>query len=162
MVTSQEPLFYSSIKFWNSNVVKVGLRLTCNTLSLTIIALCCYPHVKMEIGNLIQITTTAPIFQQSHYFRQKYLEIANCAVSLLNNIWVRVEHSLLQQLNSQIINCSSVSLQAGCDLNCGDEFNTSLKTASNILPNIFRWKLWWKYLANICTKKGCPGKFFVF
>jgi len=28
------------------------------------------------------------------------LEIASCAVSLLNNIWVRVEHSLLQKLNS--------------------------------------------------------------
>jgi len=55
----------------------------------------------MEIGNLIQITTTAPIFQQSHYFRQKYLEIASCAVSLLNNIWVRVEHSPLQEQNLQ-------------------------------------------------------------
>ena len=76
-------------------------------------ALCCYPHVKLEIGNLIQITTTAPIFQQSHYFRQKYLEIASCAVSLLNNIWVRVEHSLLQQLNLPKISCSSSSLQAG-------------------------------------------------
>ena len=53
-------------------------------------ALCCYPHVKLEIGNLIQIITTAPIFQQSHYFRQKYLEIASCAVSLLNNIWVEL------------------------------------------------------------------------
>ena len=78
-------------------------------------ALCCYPHVKLEIGNLIQITTTAPIFQQSHYFRQKYLEIASWAVSLLNNIWVRVEHSLLQQLNLPKINCSSSSLQAGCE-----------------------------------------------
>ena len=69
--------------------------------SVANIALCCYPHVKMEIGNLIQITTTAPIFQQSHYFRQKYLEIASCAVSLLNNIWVRVEHSPLQEQNLQ-------------------------------------------------------------
>ena len=45
------------------------------TIIIIGIALCCYPHVKMEIGNLIQITTTAPIFQQSFYFRQKYLEI---------------------------------------------------------------------------------------
>ena len=110
-------------------------RISLNTKA---IALCSYPHVKVSIRDLSQTFTTAPIFQKSHYFRQKYLEIASWAVSLFDNIWVRVEHSLLQQLNSQIINCSSVSLQAGCDLNCGDEFNTSLKTASNILPNIFR------------------------
>ena len=92
-----------------------------------------YPHVKWEIENLSHITTTAPIFLLSNYFRQKYLEIASCAVSLLNNIWVRVEHSLLQQLNLQKVNCNSSSLQAGCELYFGDELNTSLKTASNIL-----------------------------
>ena len=54
-----------------------------------------YPLVKWEIENLSQITTTAPIFLQFNYFRQKYLEIASCTVSLLNNIWVRVEHSLM-------------------------------------------------------------------
>ena len=64
-------------------------------------ALCGYPIVKMEIRDSSQISTTAPIFLLSNYFRQKYLEIASCAVSLLNNIWVRVEHSLLQQLNLQ-------------------------------------------------------------
>ena len=32
-----------------------------------------YPHVKWEIENLSQITTTAPIFLQFNYFRQKYL-----------------------------------------------------------------------------------------
>ena len=74
-----------------------------------------YLHVKWEIENLSQITSTAPIFLQFNYFRQKYLEIASCAVSLLNNIWVRVEHSLLQQLNLQKVNCSSSSLQAGCE-----------------------------------------------
>ena len=72
-------------------------------------ALCSYPHVKVPIRDLSQTFTTALIFQQSHYFRQKYLEITTCAVSLLNNIWVRVEHSLLQQLNLKIINCSSGS-----------------------------------------------------
>ena len=78
-------------------------------------ALCSYPHVNVPIRDLSQTFTTALIFQQSHYFRQKYLEITTCAVSLLNNIWVRVEHSLLQQLNLQRINCSSSSLQAGCE-----------------------------------------------
>ena len=78
-------------------------------------ALCGYPIVKMEIRDSSQIFTTAPIFLLSNYFRQKYLEIASCAVSLLNNIWVRVEHSLLQQLNLQKVNCSSSSLQAGCE-----------------------------------------------
>ena len=62
-----------------------------------LIALWGYPHVKWEIENLSQITTTVPIFLQFNYFRQKYLEIASCAVSLLNNIWVRVEHSLMQK-----------------------------------------------------------------
>ena len=79
------------------------------------IALWRYPHVKWEIENLSQITTTAPIFLQFNYFRQKYLEIASSAVSLLNYIWVRVEHSLLQKLDLQKVNCSSSSLQAGCE-----------------------------------------------
>ena len=61
--------------------------------------------VKIEIRDSSQISTTGPIFLLSNYFRQKYLEIASCAVSLLNNIWVRVEHSLLQQLK-QKVNCS--------------------------------------------------------
>ena len=60
---------------------------------------CSYPHVNVSIRDFSQILTTAPIFLYSNYFRQKYLEIASCAVSLLNNIWVRVEHSLLQQPN---------------------------------------------------------------
>ena len=87
----------------------------------------------MEIRDSSQIFTTALIFFLSYYFRQKYLEFASCSVSLLNNIWVRVEHSLLQQLNLQKVNCNSSSLQAGCELYFGDELNTSLKTASNIL-----------------------------
>ena len=33
-------------------------------------ALCCYPHVKVSIRELNQISTTAPIFQQYNYFRQ--------------------------------------------------------------------------------------------
>ena len=87
----------------------------------------------MEIWDSGQISTTASIFFLSNYFRQKYLEIASCTVSLLKNIWVRVEHSPVQQLNLQKVNCNSSSLQAGCELNFGDELNTSLKTASNIL-----------------------------
>ena len=60
-------------------------------------ALCSYPHWKMEIRDSSQIPTTAPIFLQCNYFRQKYLEIASCSDSLLIYIWVRVDHSLLQQ-----------------------------------------------------------------
>ena len=65
------------------------------------IALCGYPIVKMEIRDSSQISTTALIFLLYNYFRQKYLEIASCAVSLLNNIWVRVEHSLVQTKDLQ-------------------------------------------------------------
>ena len=106
-------------------------------------ALCGYPIVKIEIRDLSQTSTTSPIFLLSNYFRQKYLEIASCAVSLLNNFWVRVEHSLLQQLNLQKVNCNSSSLQAGCELYFGDKLKTSLKTASNILHDA-------KMTKNIC------------
>ena len=40
----------------------------------------------MKIKHSSQILTTAHIFWRSNYFRQKYLEIASCAVSLFNNI----------------------------------------------------------------------------
>ena len=60
-------------------------------------ALCSYPHWKVEIRDSSQISTTAPIFLQFNYFRQKYLEIASCSDSLLIYIWVRVDHRLLQQ-----------------------------------------------------------------
>ena len=53
---------------------------------------------NVEIRDSNQISTTAPIFLLCTYFRHKYLEIASWAVSLLNSIWVRVEHSLLQKL----------------------------------------------------------------
>ena len=96
-------------------------------------ALCGYPIVKMEIRDSSQIPTTAPILLLYNYFRQKYLQIASCAVSLLKSIWIRVEHSPVQQLNFQKVNCNSSSVQAGCELYFGDELNTSLKTASNIL-----------------------------
>ena len=74
------------------------------------IALWRYPHVKWSIKDLSQILTTALIFLYSNYFRQKYLEIASCAVSLFNNIWVRVEHSL-QQPN---LKRKSTAIQAVC------------------------------------------------
>ena len=84
-------------------------------LMIFISALWFYPHVKVSIRDLSQILTTAPIFLYFNFFRQKYLEIASCAVSLLNKIWVRVEHSPLQQLDLEKLNCSSSSLQAGCE-----------------------------------------------
>ena len=65
------------------------------------IALCGYPQVKWEIENLIQITTTSLILLKFLNFRQKYLEIASCAVSLLNDIWVRVEYGQLQMEDLQ-------------------------------------------------------------
>ena len=64
-------------------------------------ALCGYPIVKMEIRDSSQISTTAPIFLLYNYFRQKYLEIASCPVSLLIYIWVRVEYGQLQMEDLQ-------------------------------------------------------------
>ena len=37
----------------------------------------------------------------THFLAVQIFQIASCPVSLLNNIWVRVEHSLLQQLDFQ-------------------------------------------------------------
>ena len=85
-------------------------------------ALCCYPHVKLEIGNLSQITTTAPIFQQSHYFRQNIWRLLAAQIHFWIFIWIRVEHRRLLQLNQPKINESLSSLQARGDWNCGDEW----------------------------------------
>ena len=90
-------------------------------------ALCGYPIVKMEIRDSSQISTTAPIFLLYNYFRQKYLEITSCAVSLLNNIWVRVEHILMQQLNLQK---KSIAFQAVCRQEVNKIVGTSWTPAS--------------------------------
>ena len=42
-------------------------------------ALCSYPHVKASFRDFSQTLTMAPIFQQSHYFRQK----------IWVNIWIQ-------------------------------------------------------------------------
>ena len=65
------------------------------------IALCGYPIVKIRDSS--KIPTTAPILLLSNYFRQNFLQIASCTVSLLKNIWVRVKHSPVQQLNLQTL-----------------------------------------------------------
>ena len=96
-------------------------------------ALCSYPHVNVSIRDLSQILTTAPIFLYSNYFRQKYLEIASCAVSLLNNIWVRVEHSLLKQAN---LKRKSTASQAVYRHDVNKIVGTSWTLDSESTPNI--------------------------
>ena len=60
-----------------------------------------------------KMSTSPLIFMHSNYFRLKYLEIASYVVSFLIYIWVKVEHSLVQQPNLQKKNyCTSSSLQA--------------------------------------------------
>ena len=54
----------------NIDLIKSGRPAPAALASYIFIALCCYPHVKLEIGNLSQITTTAPIFLQFNYFRE--------------------------------------------------------------------------------------------
>ena len=74
-------------------------------------ALCSsYPHVKVSIRDLSQISTTAPIFKQSHYFRQKYLEIASFPVSLLNIFG----YELNTIYGSSKIYKKSIAVQAVC------------------------------------------------
>ena len=85
-------LFLQSVLSWLGQIARrcLCLELTRRCLELTdiaysasdgllqmpSIALCSYPHVKVSIRDLSQSLTTAPIFQQSHYFRQ--------------NIWVHL------------------------------------------------------------------------
>ena len=44
------------------------------SVQVLIIALCGYPHVKVSIRDLCQISATSPIFQQYNYFRQNLEE----------------------------------------------------------------------------------------
>ena len=116
------------------------MNMLCKT---NFIALCGYPIVKMEIRDSSQISTTAPIFLLYNYFRQKYLKIASCAVSLLNNIWVRVEHSLLQQAN---LKRKSTASQAVYRHDVNKIVGTSWTLDSESTPNICRC---WKKTTNI-------------
>ena len=48
--------------------------------------LCSYPHVKLSIRDLNPIFTTAPIFQQSHYFRQNLLGSVSLSIYIYGHI----------------------------------------------------------------------------
>ena len=52
-----------------------------------LIALCSYPHVNVEIRDLSQTFTTAPIFPQYNYFRQ----------NIWGNIWFQFHFHKLKQ-----------------------------------------------------------------
>ena len=58
-------------------------------------ALCVRLNRKWELGISTKMSTSPLIFLKLNYFRQSYLEIVLCSVSLLMHIWVQVEHSLL-------------------------------------------------------------------
>jgi len=70
---------------------------------------------KFGIKDFAKMMTLAPIFSSQNYFRWKYLDVISFAVSLSTYIWVRVENSLLQQLNCQRISCNSNRLRKGCE-----------------------------------------------
>ena len=117
---------------WYQQLVGAVLPPSLMVLWHCTIALCSYPHVKVSIIDLSQIFTTAPIFEQSHYFRQ--------------NIWV----DIWVQFQFQYIFQDDLPL------------NGAIKNPRPSSKYFFWWKLWWKYLGNICTKKGCPGTNLVF
>ena len=102
---------------------------------------------KFGIKDFAKMRTLAPIFSSQNYFRWKYLDDISFAVSLSIWIWVRVDNSLLQQLNCQRISCNSNRLQKGCESNWGDQLTRALKKQIQFcLP----WSRLWKYLENIC------------
>ena len=79
-----------------------------------------------------------PDFYHSPHFR---------AVSLFQtNIWV----DIWVQFQFQYIFQDDLPL------------NGAIKNPRPSSKYFFWWKLWWKYLGNICTKKGCPGTNLVF
>ena len=102
---------------------------------------------KFGIKDFAKMRTLAPIFSSQNYFRWKYLDITSFAVSLSIWIWVRVENSLLQQLNSQRISCNWKRLRKGCESNWGDQLTRALRKWIQIF--LLRSRLW-KYLENIC------------
>jgi len=106
--------------------------------------------------------TLAPIFSSGIYFRWKYLDVVSFAVSLSIYIWVRVENSLLQQLNCQRISCNSNRLQKGCESNWGDQLTRALKKWIQIF--LLQSSLWkYLYISNLkLTMKGCPENFVIF
>ena len=110
--------------------------------------------------------TLAPIFLNQNYLRHKYFDVCSLAVSLSIDIWVRVENSLLQQLNCQRISCNSNRLRKGCESNKGDQLTRALKKRN---PRMFALiqviKIFGKYLyiSNVkFTMKGCRDKIVVF
>ena len=60
--------YFVYVKEDGVNICFTGLIYIFSFLVYT--ALCGYPHVKVSIRELNQISTTAPIFQQYNYFRQ--------------------------------------------------------------------------------------------
>ena len=81
-------------------------------------------------GNSFQILTTAPIFLQCNYFRQKYLDIPSWSDSLLIYIWVRVDHSL-QSTAAVKIAKESVAIEAFCRQDVNKIVGTSWTPASD-------------------------------
>ena len=102
---------------------------------------------KYAIKSFAKTMTLAPIFWSQNYFRWKYLDVISFTVSLSVYIWVRVENSLLQQLNCQRISCNSNRLRKGCESNKGDQLTRALKKG---IQEFLPWSRLWKYLENIC------------
>ena len=67
----------------------------------------CVFNSRWEIGIFNKMSTSPLIFFKINYFRQKYLEIVLCSVSLLKHIWVEVEHSILPRQTYKRISCNS-------------------------------------------------------
>ena len=78
-------------------------------------ALCGYLLVKMELEIQAKFSPQHPFSCCLIISDRNICRLSAAQFHFLNNIWVRVEHSLLQQLNLQKVNCSSSSLQAGCE-----------------------------------------------
>ena len=83
---------------WYQQLVGAVLPPSLMVLWHCTIALCSYPHVKVSIIDLSQIFTTAPIFEQSHYFRQIFEWIFGFSFSF--NIYFRTIYLWMAQLKT--------------------------------------------------------------
>ena len=107
-----------------------GIAWYCIVLHCTI-ALWGYPHVKWEIENLIQITTTALILLKFLNFSQNYWRLPAAQF----HFWIIFGSSWTQSKAEEGLTIDPVSIQAGWrkDVNkLRDKLNAGLKTAHQI------------------------------
>ena len=120
------------------------------------IALCSYPHVNVEIRDLSQYFTTAPIFPQYHYFRQ----------NIWVNIWVQFHfhfifmHVINWNIMRHLLRRACTWYYLASNVMFRDELNGSLKKPKaklQIFHNFFQMKMVVKLFGKYLHQERLPG-----